>query len=146
MAVAPELSQLFTQLADLLAKLARARHPPQHGAQSLHVHRLHQIIGRSQSQRLHGALDARVAGDQHHFGRIARLEIIDELDALPVGELQIREQHVGLQARHVDARGAQRIGLRYSEPLAFGELGQPLQRLRVVVYEQQMRHVIVSGW
>ena len=86
-----------------------------------------------------------MAGDQHHFGRIARLEVVDELDALPVGELQIREQHVGLQARHVDARCTQRIGLRDTEALAFGELGQPLQRLRVVVYEQQMRHVIVSG-
>jgi hypothetical protein len=140
-AVAPELSQLLAQLADLGAQLASARHAPQHRAQPLDVHRLHHVIGGAQAQRLHGALDARVTGDQHHLGRLARLEVVDQLDALTVGQLQVGEQHIGLQARHVNARGAQRVGLRYREALAFGELAEPLQRFGVVIYEQQMRHV-----
>ena len=141
MPVAAELAQLVAQLADLGAQLPRARHAPQDGAQPLDVDRLHHVVGRSQAQRLHRALDARVAGDQHHFGGLARFEIFHQLYALSVRQLQVGEQHVGLQTRHVDTRGAQRVGLGDSETFAFRQLRQPLERFGIVVDEQKMGHL-----
>ena len=126
MAEAAELAQLVAQLADLGAQLAGARHAAQDRAQALDIDRLHHVVGGAQAQRLHRALDAGVAGDQHHLGRLARLQVVDQLDALAVGQLQIGEHHVGLQPRHVDARRAQRIGLGDREAFAFGELRKPL--------------------
>ncbi len=140
MAVAAELAQLLAQLADLGAQLAGARYAPQDRAQPLDVHRLHHVVGGAEAQRLHGALDARMAGDQHHLGGFLRLEVVDQLDALAVGQLQIGEQHIGLQARHVDACSTQAIRLRYCEAFAFRELRKPFQRFGVVVYKQQMGH------
>jgi len=137
---AAELAQLVAQLADLGAQLARARHAPQDRLQALHVHRLHHVVGGPQAQRLHRALDAGVPGDHHHLGRIARLEVGDQVDALAVGQLQVGEQDVGLQPRHVDARRAQRVGLGDAEAFRLGELAQPFERFGVVVYEQQMGH------
>ena len=82
-----------------------------------------------------------MAGDQHHLGRLACLQIVDQLDTLAVGQLQVGKHDVGLQPRHVNARSAQRIGLRYSETFAFGELREPFQRFGIVVYQQQMGHL-----
>src|SRR5215510_4579333 len=135
-----ELAQLVSQFADLGAQLAGLRYPAQDRLQPLDVDRLHQIVGRAQAQCLDCALDARVAGDHHYLGRVARLEIRDELDALAVRELQVGEQDVGLQARQVDARRAHRIGLRDAEAFGFGKLAQPFERFGIVVYEKQMGH------
>ena len=128
-----------------LAQLAGARHAAQDRLQALDVDRLHQVVGGAQAQRLDRALDAGVAGDQHHLGRLARLEVGDQVDALAVGQLQVGEQDVGLQARHVDARGAQRIGRGHGEAFGLGQLGQPLERFGIVVYEQEMGHFGSSG-
>ena len=81
-----------------------------------------------------------MAGDQHDLGRFALLEIVDELDAVTVGELEIGEQDVGPHLRQLNARGAQRARFRDGEPLAFHEFGQPFQLFGVVVYEQDVWH------
>ena len=122
MAEAAELAQLVPQLADLGAQLAGARHPAQDGLQALDVDRLDHVVGGAQAQRLDSALDAGVAGDHHDLRGVALLEVADQVDAFAVRQLQVSQQDVGLQARHVDARGAQRIGLGDAEPFGFGEL------------------------
>ena len=70
------------------------------------------------------------------------LEVVEQVDAAAVGQLQVDEQDVGLQARHLDARGAQRVGLGNGEPFGFGELGQPFEGFGVVVYEEEMGHFL----
>jgi hypothetical protein len=140
-AVAAELAQLLAQLADLGAQLAGARHAAQDRTQPLDVDGLHQVVARAQAQRLDRALHARVACDQDDLGGFARFEVLDELDALSVGQLQVGEQHVGLKARHVDARRSQAVGLRDAEAFALGELGKPLERFGVVIDKQEMGHL-----
>ena len=140
MAEAAEPAQLLAQVADLGAQLVRARHALEDRAQPLDVDRLHDVVGRARAQRVDRAFDRRMAGDHHHFGRLALLEIVDELDAVAVGKLQIGQQHVGPHLRQLNARGAQRARFGDGEPFAFDELGQPFELFGVVVYEQDVWH------
>ena len=135
MAEAAELAQLIAQLADLGAQFPGLGHAPQDRLEAFHVHGLHQVVGRAQAQRLDRAFHAGVARDHHHLGLGARLEVRDQLHAFAVGELQVGEHDVGLQARHVDARRAQAVCGRHGEAFRLGKLGQPLDCFRIVVYE-----------
>ncbi len=144
MAEAAELAQLVAQLADLGAQLAGARHAPQDGAQALDVDGLHQIVRRARAQRRDRALHGRVAGDQHELRGGVLLDVVHELRALPVGQLQVGQQHVGLQPGHMDARGTQRVGGGDREAFAFRQLGEPFESFRIVVYDEQMGHMWLS--
>ena len=90
MAEAAEAAQLLSQLPDLRAQLVGAGDALQDRAQPLDVYRLHEVIGGPRPQRVHRAFYRRMTGDHHHFGRLALLEVVDELDSVSIRELQIR--------------------------------------------------------
>ena len=62
-----------------------ARHVGEDALQPPDVERLGQIVAGAEAQRLDGALDVGVAGHQHHFGRGAELEVLEQVDAAAVG-------------------------------------------------------------
>src|SRR6266850_1345422 len=70
---------LVAQRADLGAQLSRSRHAREHGLQPLQVHGLGEVVRSPQPKRFHGALDARVAGDEDGLDRGAVLQVLEEV-------------------------------------------------------------------
>ena len=71
-----------------------ARHVGQDALQAADVERLGQVVAGAQAQRLDGALDVGVAGHQHHLGRGAELEVLEQVDAAAVREVEVDQGHV----------------------------------------------------
>ena len=101
MAEAAELAQLVAQLADLLRA---ARRCAARGAGSPSAARRRPASPGSRWRRARSASTALstlawpvIITTSVDF---ALLEVVDQLDALAVGQLQVGEQDVGLQARH----------------------------------------------
>jgi hypothetical protein len=102
-----EPTQLLAQVADFGSQLVRARDALQDRAQAFHVYRLHDVIGGTRAQRIDRALDGRMACDHDDFGRVPLFEVIDQLYAVTVRQLQVGQQHIGPHLRELNARGAQ---------------------------------------
>jgi hypothetical protein len=81
-----------------------------------------------------------VAGDQADLGPILGFQVVDELDAVTVRQLQVGKQHVRPHLGELDARGAQRCRFRDRETFGFDEFRQPFQLFGIVVAEQYVWH------
>jgi hypothetical protein len=81
-----------------------------------------------------------MTGDHHHLGGGARFQVVHQLYAASVGQLQVAQHDVGLQPGHVDTGGAQAVGGCHAEAFGLGELREPLDGFGIVVYEEEMGH------
>jgi hypothetical protein len=121
-------------------QLVSAGHALEYRAQPLDLHGLNEVIGRARAERVDRALHRGVTGDHDDFGRFALFQVIDQLDAIAVRQLEVSQKHVRAHLGQLDARGAQRARFGDGEPFTFHEFRQPFELFGVVVYEQHMWH------
>jgi hypothetical protein len=139
-AEAAHAAQLVAKVTDLGAQLSRTRHAREHRLQARQVDGLGQVVRSAQSQRLHGAFDAGVAGDEDGLDAGAILQVLEEVDAAAVGKAQVHEDHVGPLANELDARLGDAPGYRRGEPLLRREGRQGLAGVRIVIDDEHVRH------
>ena len=101
-----------------------AGHVGQDALQPADVERLGQVVAGAEAQRLDGALDVGVAGHQHHFGGGAELEILEQLDAAAVREIEVDQRHVRRPVADQRAGVPQRAGGVGGETLPLDQLGE----------------------
>ena len=149
---APELAEMALFLQALLEVVGlglqcrRLGQPGQHALELLQAHRLDEVVGGAQAQRLDGCVQARVARDQHHLGVRQHLRVVEQLHAAAVGQYQVEQHDVGLLQRHLAPRVAQRAGGRDGEPLVRDQHGHRLGRIGIVVNDQRVRHASLSWY
>ena len=81
-----------------------------------------------------------MAREHHHFSVFRRLQVGHQAGALAIGQLQVREKYIGRLPHEVTARAAQTLGFGNGEAFGFGQFGQRLHGLPIVVDDQNVGH------
>jgi hypothetical protein len=112
----------------------------QNAFQAADVERFGQVVAGAETQRLHGAFDVGVAGHQHHFGGGAAFQILQQVDAAAVGQVEVDQRHVRGAMAHLRARVAQGAGGVGGEALSLDQLGESGKEIGIVIYRKGVGH------
>jgi hypothetical protein len=138
----PGLLGVGGQLAQLTAEAARLRDLLEDVAQARDVDRLGEIVGDAAPERLDRRLERAFAGDEHDGGRRRRIDDVEQLQPLAVGQIQVQQDHVDRMPGEMGARFVERE--RHGDVVALlaGDGRQRGRRLLVVVDNQGFRHEV----
>src|SRR6185503_18840534 len=117
-------------------QLPRARDVGEDGLDAAQVHGLDQVVGGAAAKRLHRGLDARVAGDENDLGGGKRAQLLQQLHAVPVRQVQVDEDHVGSGGGDRQLGGREAGGRAGGEALPGNGLGEGGEERLIVVHEQ----------
>ena len=136
------LLELGAQRVDLGLERAAGRETLEHDLELRRPQRLEQIVGHPGAQGLDRAVERRLAGDHDAVALGIRLAGgPKDLEAVAVGQVQVHDQHLGIELLHGAARLARRAdGLRRRAEVAERALQAPADRDVVLDDEHSHAH------
>ena len=109
------LRQLVLPRRSVPLDLRGSHDPGQHALQLLGAHRLDEVVRRSETQGLDRSLDAGMSGDQDDFRLLDELVVAEQLEAVPIGQLDVQQHEIRRVQQQLTLRVEQGACRRHRE-------------------------------
>jgi hypothetical protein len=104
-----------------------------------------EVVARTSAQRRNGTVDGGMTCDDDDLCGLRLLELTHELDALAIGETEVRKQHIRTLPTELNPRVADAVGPGNGKPFHARHFLQPVHDIRVIVDNQSMCHLSLGN-